>query len=260
MTPRTHLPAGEPTRAARGSLALWLAGAGVLALVAALVAHGPLAQDPAYGRFADTTFLGVPHFWNVVTNLPFLVAGAAGLLVLRRRPAGVLPELRPAYGAFFAGGVLVCFGSAWYHLAPSDGALVQDRLPMTVAFMAFLAIVLGEHVSPALARRALWPLVAAGVGSVLWWTRTDDLRPYALVQFGPALVVPALLLARPSRLATTRPLWLVLASYAAAKLLELGDRWLHEAIGVAGHPLKHLAASGCVFAMVAAARRAPRPS
>lgn len=245
-------------RARRGTL--WLCATLVLFAGAALLVHGPIAQDPAYHLFADArSLLGVPHFWNVVSNVPFLVAGLAGLMTLLRGPTpGVLPELRGAYVALFAGSALVGVGSSWYHLAPSDATLVWDRLPMTIAFMGFFALVLGEHVSTALARRALWPLLLLGVGSVAWWTHFGDLRAYALVQFAPVLLIPVLLLTHPSRLDTTAPLWLVLASYVVAKLLEHWDEALHVLLGFSGHPLKHVAAALGVFAMLAAMRRRVR--
>lgn len=238
---------------------LLLCAAVVLPATCALLVHGPIHQDPAYHRFADArTLFGIPNFWNVVSNLPFVIAGAIGLRSLLHGPrSGVLPELRSAYAALFAGSVLVGFGSGWYHLAPADASLVWDRLPMTLAFMGFFVIVLGEHVSPALARRSLWPLVLLGAASVAWWRISGDLRAYVLVQFAPMLLIPALLLLHRSRLATSRPLWLVLASYAIAKLLELCDAPLYALTGVSGHPLKHVAAAAGLFAMLAAMQRAP---
>lgn len=240
--------------------ALWLCATLVLFAGAGLLVHGPIPQDPEYHRFADARMLlGIPNFWNVVSNLPFVVAGVAGLLRLQRgRAPGVLPELRGAYVALFAGSALVGVGSGWYHLAPTDATLVWDRLPMTIAFMGFFAIVTGEHVSPAIARRVLWPLIAVGAASVAWWAYVGDLRAYALVQFVPIVLIPMLLLTHPSRLATTAPLWLVLASYVGAKLLEHWDHALHVALGFSGHPLKHVAAALGVFAMLAAMRRRVR--
>ena len=38
-------------------------------------------------------------------------------------------------------------------------------------------------------RRIQWPLVLFGIGSVLWWRTEGDLRPYAIAQFGPALLL-----------------------------------------------------------------------
>src|SRR6201987_2903758 len=40
----------------------------------------PIAQAPTYHQFADQrTLLGIPNFWNVVSNLPFVLVGAVGL-------------------------------------------------------------------------------------------------------------------------------------------------------------------------------------
>jgi len=39
----------------------------------------PIAQDPSYHQFADQrTLLGIPNFWNVVSNLPFVLVGPGG--------------------------------------------------------------------------------------------------------------------------------------------------------------------------------------
>ena len=59
----------------------------LLALVAVAGAYlAPrIGQDPAYHMFADRrTLAGVPHFWNVVSNLPFLFVGAYGVTAWRR--------------------------------------------------------------------------------------------------------------------------------------------------------------------------------
>lgn len=40
----------------------------------------PVAQDLNYQLFADQdTWLGMPNFWNVVSNLPFVAVGIYGL-------------------------------------------------------------------------------------------------------------------------------------------------------------------------------------
>ncbi|MGC1960471.1 MAG: hypothetical protein WA683_22930, partial [Pseudolabrys sp.] len=47
----------------------------------------PISQNQNYHDFADQrTILGIPHFWNVVSNLPFIAVGAAGLWQCRREP------------------------------------------------------------------------------------------------------------------------------------------------------------------------------
>jgi len=165
----------------------------LLLLVAAGLVGGmffvdPIAQDAAYHQFADTRrILGIPNFWNVVSNLLFLYAGIEGFRFLARSgAAGLVPTLLPLYRVFFAGVLLTTFGSAWYHIGPANESLVWDRLPMTLAFMGLFSIVLAEHVSETLGKRLLLPLLLAGAGSVVhWWLTEDrgqgDLRPYVLV-------------------------------------------------------------------------------
>ncbi len=44
-----------------------------------------IPQDPAYHQFVDVrTLLGIPNFWNVVTNIPFVLVGIFGLARLSR--------------------------------------------------------------------------------------------------------------------------------------------------------------------------------
>jgi len=46
------------------------------ASLAALLLLPPITQDQSYHRFADQrVFFGVPNFWNVVSNLPFIAVG-----------------------------------------------------------------------------------------------------------------------------------------------------------------------------------------
>jgi hypothetical protein len=228
-----------------------LAGLGIAALAAlvALWLQGPIAQDPAYHLFADTrTLLGVPNFWNVASNLPVPILGLWGLARVLRGPLDPLAAAqRPAWIVFFLGATIVGFGSGYYHLHPDNASLVWDRLPMTLAFMGLFAALVGEHLDVRWGRRLLWPLLAAGLASVLWWHVTEtqgrgDLRPYAAVQFLPLVLIPGLLLAfpRPGR----GPLWFVLGLYALAKALEHWDAAILAAIGATGgHAFKHVAAA-----------------
>ena len=78
--------------------------------------------------------------------------------------------------------------------------------------------------------------VACGIASVLWWRVNGDLRPYALAQFGSALVMlPALWCARGRRY-----LWGVFGLYALAKLAELYDPFIYSALALSGHTWKHV--------------------
>ena len=220
----------------------------LIGMVAAVAVVGaflldPIPQDPAYHRFADFSgLLGIPNFWNVATNLPFLAVGLAGLLQL---PLLAVPALRLHYIVFCTGVALVAFGSAWYHFDPSTPTLVWDRLPMTIAFMALFAALISDRVSPALGRALLWPLVALGISSIAWWIHTEllgqgDLRPYAVVQFLPMLLIPLMLLLRPGAL-HAKWLWASLGAYVGAKLAEHFDAAILDALGgFSGHSIKHL--------------------
>jgi len=240
------------------SLLLILVAAG--ATLAAFLLD-PIPQDPAYHDFADAHALGgIPSFWNVVTNLPFLAVGAVGWMRIGRLAS---PALATHYRVFCTAIALVALGSGWYHLAPSNASLVWDRLPMTVAFMAFLSALIADRISWVLGRGLLWPLVAAGIASIAWWVRTEamgagDLRAYALVQFLPCLLAPLILLTWREGDLASRPLWLAFGAYALAKLAEHLDAPIFAATGqFGGHALKHLAAALAAAWIVRAFQRSP---
>ena len=125
-----------------------------------------ITQDQSYHEFADQrTLLGIPNFWNVVSNVPFIVVGAAGLRRFHHDPATIV---------LFLGIFLTGFGSSYYHWNPNDGTLFWDRLPMTLCFMELLATAVEERVNARAGAVLLWPLLAIGVFSLLLWRWTDD--------------------------------------------------------------------------------------
>lgn len=214
----------------------------------------PIPQDASYHRFADTrAWLGTPNAADVWSNLPFVIIGIAGLIWLAQR---TVPQ-RWMWLVFFGGVTLAGFGSAYYHLHPCDATLVWDRLPMTVAFMSFFAGLIAERGNERVASWLFAPLLAFGVGSVVYWHYTDDLRWYGVVQFGPMLGIPVLLAVRPARYLRTSDVWIVLGWYAVAKVLERMDAPVFAALGgvVSGHTLKHFAAAaGCGWVLRALTR------
>ena len=166
--------------------------------LAGLLLVPPIPQSQLYHAFADQrTLCGVPHFWNVVSNLPFILVGALGLMHVRRNLSARV---------FFVGVFLTGFGSSYYHWAPNDWGLFWDRLPMTLAFMAILSNIIEERVDQRVGQLLLWPLVALGVVSLLVWLRFDDLRLYAWVQFFPCIVLPLMLWLLPPKYTGT---WLL---------------------------------------------------
>ena len=80
-----------------------------------LLPHVP--QSQGYHHFADTrTLFGVANAMDTLSNLGFIVAGAAGIVLVWLRR---LPPPTTAIGAMallsFAGLVATGIGSAWYH-------------------------------------------------------------------------------------------------------------------------------------------------
>ncbi|MBP1149122.1 MULTISPECIES: ceramidase domain-containing protein [unclassified Methylocaldum] len=223
-------------------------------------------QDPAYHEFADRSrWFGMPHFWNVATNLLFLLVGLAALRELVRGvPDRTLPELRASYFAFFIGIALIGPGSAYYHLDPNNTTLVWDRLPMTVAFMAFVSIIVGEYISRQAGQKLLWPLILVGIASIIYWHVTEqsgqgDLRPYGLVQFLPMLLIPLILLLFSPSFTGSGYIWALLGFYLVAKLAELLDETIFQVMyPISGHALKHvLAAIGAYCFLLGLRKRKP---
>jgi hypothetical protein len=227
----------------------------IVAVIAAmLVWVKPIAQDLNYHLFADAlSQWGVANFWNVMSNLPFVVIGLMGLWSLSKQQLQIKPQFSQFYWVFFTGIVGVGMGSSWYHLNPNNDTLVWDRLPMTVAFMAFFAAILAEHVDLKLGQRLLWPLIGLGLLSIIYWQYSEsigqgDLRWYALVQFLPLIMIPVIFMLYPKPYNLSYLLWLFLACYVVAKLLEYYDLQIFQSlIWISGHSLKHVAAAVGVF-------------
>jgi hypothetical protein len=225
------------------------------ALVAFFLLSSPVPQDPTYHQFADgRTLLGISNFWNVMSNLPLMVIGLWGtLIVFRHHNSVCLPGLELAYIVFFTGITLTAFGSAYYHLNPANDPLVWDRLPMTIGFAGLFSLILGEFVSKRIGRTILIPLLLIGIASVEYWAYTEtsgqgDLRPYVVVQFLPMMLVPAILLTHKPVIGSAKYFWYMLLFYVLAKLFEFIDSELYAAGGIiSGHSLKH------VFAAMASA-------
>lgn len=209
----------------------------------------PIAQPLSFHHFADDRSLwGIPNFGNVCSNLPFVLIGVYGIWTVATAP--VSRAIRSIYLVLFAGVVLTGLGSAYYHWNPNNDTLVWDRMPMTIVFMSFLAATMAELVSKRLGVRLLIPLVALGVGSVLWWHYTEtigrgDLRLYFWVQFYPMLAIVLLLwwyYTPAVKLILPILLWIV-AWYGIAKVFEQLDFPIYGLLGISGHSLKHLAAA-----------------
>jgi len=201
----------------------------------------PRADVAGYINFAgDQTF-------TVWSNAGFLIAGVAGLIVLARVRT---PEKWPL-AVFFAGNIATCFGSAWFHMQPDLGVrLAWDRLPMTIAFAAFLGVQINERIRMGLGTRWMVPLAILGAATVFWWLRTQDLSFYSAYQAFAAGGTLFLLIFFAPLYDGDRYYVAGIGFYAVAKICELLDWQIYDAIGVSGHTLKHVIAAGTT-AMVA---------
>lgn len=238
----------------KASLILLLLLTVVVAVAFSLLPRIP--QPQSYHVFADQrSFLGIPNFGDVVSNVPFAVVGIWGLLWLFSANSNrhfLDSRERWPYVLVFIGLLLTAFGSSYYHLSPNNARLVWDRLPMTIAFMAMVAAIIAERIS---IRAGLWLLpllLLVGMGSVLQWYSSEasgagDLRFYAAVQTYSALVL-LLSLTFPKRYTRASDLVVVVGFYALAKALETFDKPIFAAEHiVSGHTLKHLAAAAAGY-------------
>lgn len=210
----------------------------------------PVGQDPAYHDFADRrAWLGIPNFWNVVSNLPFLLAGLYGFACWRKAEWRESSDRWPWLILVIAA-CGVSIGSAYYHAWPDNRTLFWDRLPMTLGFMSILSAVISERIHARIGALLLAPFLLLGVLSIEVWRRGEltgvgDLRFYALVQFYPMLALPLLLLLFPARYTRASGMWTMGALYLLAKLFEPADRQVFRLTAglMSGHALKHLAAA-----------------
>jgi ceramidase len=227
----------------------WAVLAGIVVVACGVTAAlKPIPQPAWYHKFADArTLLKVPNAENVLSNLPFVIVGLAGLYVSAQ--SGTHPARQQwTLLVLFIGLVLTGLGSGYYHLAPDNQRLFWDRLPMTIAMAGIVSFLFVNRV----AQGGLWILpllLIAGAGSVFQWSWSEqqgrgDLRWYLLFQALAFIVGVGLLALFPRGDVATRAAVIALLANIAAKLFELLDKPIYAMGGmVSGHALKHLSAS-----------------
>ena len=229
--------------------------AAVAIALAAIAFAPPLAEPGAFRSLVDgRSFFGIANFWNVVSNVPLLFVGAWGVHFLARTVGGFADATeRLAYWILFFAVALSGAGSIYYHLAPGADRLMWDRLPIALGFMALLSAVIAERVGVSAGKRALLPLLIAGAASVVYWRwstlhGTEDILPYAIVQYGAIVAIVVLALCLNSRYTRGADLLVAIGIYAAAKVTEVLDVQIY-ALGqyLSGHTIKHLLAAMAVW-------------
>ncbi len=210
----------------------------------------PIAQDNSYHNFQDNnTLLAIPNFWNVVSNLPFLMIGIMALIKIQWKSNDRLKTLKITLAT---GILLTGLGSGFYHWHPKNFTLIWDRIPMTIVFTSFFFMLLYNRYKKKLILKWFWPSIIIAAGTVFYWYLGElhgkgDLRPYAIVQFAP-IVITLFMLFDLQFLKQHKSILFAFLFYIIAKLLEHYDEQVAEFIFIGGHPLKHLfAALSCWF-------------
>ena len=216
-----------------------------VALAIAIALWGPeLTQFENYHAFADQRiWAGLPHAMDVLSNLPFAVAGVWGQYRVVEMSKDQGWDARNSLASvFFAGLVITAIVSSSYHLAPDDLGLAWDRCGMVVAFAGLMGMAVADRISPRSGIAIAALTLVTGPASVYVWATTGNLTAWAVSQGGGMLLVVVLSMLRPVSGAWRIPLFWVIACYAFAKSLELGDHVVFEATqwAVSGHSLKHI--------------------
>ena len=206
----------------------------------------PIPQNPAYHLLADNrTFFLIPNTWDILSNILFLIVGLTGMKLVAHN--GI--KFHPEYFIFFVGVSLTALGSAYYHYSPDNSTLIWDRLPMTIAFMAFFSSVIYECINKQAGRKLLLPLLIIGIFSVAYWAWTEntghgDLRFYTMIQFLPILLIPLILVLYETDRNYVGYIMALIFFYLSSKIFEYFDYNIFELTGfVSGHTLKHLSAA-----------------
>jgi hypothetical protein len=234
-----------------------------LVVIVILLSYGPVSQDQSYHDFSDNrSFLGIPNFLDVITNLPFVLVGLWGLPAAARLTE---KRLRLILIVLFTDFLLLTIGSGYYHLQPNNVALVYDRIPIGIIINCFFAFILYDRINVAAGYVLFLVLSVISVLSVLYWIMTEekgrgDLRWYAFVQFFPILAIPVILWLYKSPFKHGREVIPIFLFFGLAKLTESLDEQIFEAMGhvISGHSLKHLFMAAAGFFIVKMVRRRAR--
>jgi len=212
------------------------------------LSNKPVSQELNYHNFKDfRVVFNIPNFYNVVSNIFFFLVGVVGLYkIFCTEKFHLIKEVKAVYVMLFFGAAMIGLGSGYYHLSPDNETLVWDRLPMSIVFMALFSIIIVEFVSIRTGKWLFFPLLIAGISSVIYWYLTEkqgigDLRFYVLVQFYPFVVIPVLLLCFRPLYTHVYAYWILFSLYGVSKIFEYYDGTVLEYSGfISGHTIKHI--------------------
>lgn len=215
--------------------------------------HGPIQQFDHYHEFADQAhWLGVSHARDVLSNLAFLLVGLWGLQQFMCHWSLVKVHRRPALLSFILSIIATAWCSSYYHLAPDDIRLFWDRLPIATACASLIVLMRpAAKMSLPTAWSELLLALAFAALSVLWWQYSGDLRAYLALQIFAILLPPLWQYLGKASQRERMSFGLAIGLYVLAKVCELADVSILNAIGVmSGHSLKHLLAALAAYFIV----------
>lgn len=210
----------------------------------------PKADSPHYFDFADQiTLFGIPHAFDVLSNLSFFAAGLYGLLEVAKNWRKGTPSIAILGSVLSLAAILTCVGSAYFHWSPNPQTLIWDRIPMTIGFAAVAAMVVADRIHARFGLVTLGVLVPFGLLTIIGYANGFfDLRPYLLLQFGSLIfILLTICIYRHGHIRnsmySTAVFW-----YVLAKIFENYDQIILNYTGfVSGHTLKHLSAAIAIF-------------
>jgi hypothetical protein len=214
-----------------------------------------IPQPLSYHNFADKrVFLEIPNFFDVSSNILFLLAGISGFYKTFTQKIRLvnIREGKYFYGLFI-NLCLVALGSIYYHLNPNNFTLVFDRIPIALILVFFFEIMIFERISQRASTYLLTPLLIFAFFSVIYWYYTElgvrgDLRLYAFLHiFIIILSIIIFFLYKPVY-TNNYYLSLALILFLTSKIVEFFDYQIFFVSKqlISGHTLKH------VFAALAA--------
>lgn len=233
---------------------LFLGSILAVALGAFLIWQKLPVQDPvSYFNFADQRmFLGIPNFFDVISNILFIYVGLWGVLnsfspdLWMSRPKSLMVALFFVNISVFLTG----WGSSYFHMTPNSVTLFWDRAPMAMGFMALLALILVDRGPDFYWHILIVPMMALGAYTA--WQGSFgamDIRNYILVQFGALILALVFVFCRRAMFLNNKMMYLAFICYVLAKLLETTDHEVLARFVFSGHTLKHAFAALAIFAV-----------
>jgi len=222
-------------------------------LILLMLIIGPIPQNPSYHHFSDQrTIFFTPNTIIVLSNLPFIIIGGIGMVLLKINKNLFFIEKTEqlCYWFLFLSIFLVGIGSGLYHIDPNNFTLFIDRIPVAMIIMSFLSAMIAERINTRMGVLLLGPLIIIGILSVFIWIHTEslghgDMRLYLIIQAYTAIIIPLLLLFFDSNYTKAYYIWFAYLFYILARLFEIYDHGVYQLTYqmISGHALKHISAA-----------------